>query len=103
MTLRLITPPAFEPVTLAEAKAHCRIVINDDDSLVANLISVARERAEHETGRSLMLQAWEQVQDELAGDVRLGMPPVIDVDLFSYVDPDGVLRTLPPDQWTFVS
>ena len=37
--LELATPPASEPVTLAEAKAHLRLEIDDDDALVAGLIT----------------------------------------------------------------
>ena len=38
MTLTLITHPATEPLTLAEAKAHCRVEHALDDTLLTALI-----------------------------------------------------------------
>ena len=37
------TPPAVEPVTLSEAKAHLRVDSTDDDAYIATLITAARE------------------------------------------------------------
>lgn len=54
----LLTPPAIEPVTIAESKAHTRIDIADDDAYIAALITGAREQIEQQTGRSLITQTW---------------------------------------------
>ena len=54
MTLKLITAPATEPVTLAEAKVHLRCG-DDEDALLGVLIQAAREQAEHQLGRALVL------------------------------------------------
>ena len=51
MSLTLITPAAAEPITLAEARAQCRIDGTDEDALLTIAIAAARSRAEHETGR----------------------------------------------------
>jgi uncharacterized phiE125 gp8 family phage protein len=58
MPLELITPPALEPVTLAEAKAHLKVDVTDDDALIGTLISAARARAEWHTGRAFVTQGW---------------------------------------------
>jgi len=39
-----------EPVTLAEAKNYCRVTTNQDDALITDLITQAREAVEKATG-----------------------------------------------------
>ena len=56
--LTLVTAPASEPVSLAEAKAHLRIEAADDDSLIGALITAARQSAEAHMRRALMSQTW---------------------------------------------
>jgi len=53
-TVRRLTPPATEPVTLAEAKKHLRINTDftKDDNYIQGLISSARDHAEKYCGRS---------------------------------------------------
>ena len=52
------TPPAVEPVTLSEAKAHCRIDSTADDAYVASLITAAREWCEQYLDRTLVYTQW---------------------------------------------
>ena len=48
MSYKLITTPVVEPVTLAEAKDHCRIDGTElDDLLNGVIIPSSRESAEH--------------------------------------------------------
>jgi uncharacterized phiE125 gp8 family phage protein len=58
MPLQLITPPAIEPVTLEEAKAHLKVDTAYDDALITALIAAARARAEWHTGRAFVTQSW---------------------------------------------
>jgi hypothetical protein len=62
--LTLITPPASEPVTLAEAKAHLRLEIGDDDALVAGLVTAARQHVEDLIAQSLVTQTWQLTLDK---------------------------------------
>lgn len=95
MTLKLITAPATEPVTLAEAKAQCRVDVSDEDSLITALIVAARQEAEHILGRALITQTWERVVDAFPDvELELGMPPVQSVTSITYVDLAGVTQTL---------
>jgi uncharacterized phiE125 gp8 family phage protein len=55
----LITPPATEPVTLAELKAHARITGTQDDTLLTGLLKAARQWCEHYTRRAFIHQVWE--------------------------------------------
>ena len=58
MTSTLIAGPGEEPVSLAEAKAWCRIDASDEDALVTALIAAARLHIEGLTGRALVTQSW---------------------------------------------
>lgn len=97
MSIQLITPPAEEPVSLAEAKLHCRIEADatDEDALIAGLIVAARQAAEHETGRALVRQVWRMSLDAFpVAAIEAPHPPLISVDEIRYIDPDGALQTL---------
>lgn len=54
----LLSPPALEPVTLAEIKAHARIEDSSDDSLLEALIASARQWCEAFTRRAFLSQTW---------------------------------------------
>jgi uncharacterized phiE125 gp8 family phage protein len=101
MPLKLITPPAVEPITLDEAKVQLKIDADEtaDDDLIERIIAMARESAEHATARVLLPQTWELALDEFCDEVRLPMPPLISVTTFSYVDADGVTQILLPEAY----
>jgi hypothetical protein len=40
--VKVVTPPAADPVSLAEAKAQLRVTWGDDDAIISRLIKVAR-------------------------------------------------------------
>jgi len=96
MAYKIITHPTFEPVSLAEAKAHCRVDGNDDDALITALIRAARESAEHETGRALCTQTRELVLDAFPEAFILRGAPVQSIVSIKYLDLDGIEQTLDP-------
>lgn len=59
----LLTPPASEPVALADVKTFLRIDGTANDAVLAILISSARRMAEEYTKRSLITQSWTLVMD----------------------------------------
>ena len=59
MKATLVTPPAFEPVTVAELKEHLRVDSTNEDSLIERLIVDARETVEAWTRRAIITQTWE--------------------------------------------
>lgn len=56
--IHLATPPAVEPVTLAEVKAQARIEADAADALLTALISAARQASEAFTNRAYVTQTW---------------------------------------------
>jgi gp6-like head-tail connector protein len=77
MTSLLIAGPGEEPVSLAEAKAWCRLDSTDEDDLVSALIAAARLQVESETRRALVTQSWRLTLDCPRG--RLIVLPVAPV------------------------
>lgn len=87
--------PETEPVTAAEAKLHCRIDGSDDDSLVAALITAAREHVEEVTERALIEQTWRLTLAAFpCGRLLLPRPRLIAVSSIVYLDTDGASQTL---------
>lgn len=101
MPLTLITPPATEPITLAEAKAQCKVEHALDDDLITTLIQTYRERAEHETGRALITQTWELSLDAFPeAEIELPKPNVVSITSVTYLDSAGVLQTISGANYT---
>lgn len=100
MSVKVITPPAAEPISLIEAKLHLRVDSSDEDALITSLIASAREGAEHLTGRALMAQTLELALDGFPGAIKLPMPPLVSVTSVTYVDLVGVAQTLPDTDYT---
>src|SRR6185295_11579020 len=76
MSSILLTPPAVEPVTLAEAKAYLRVEHDDDDDVIGALIAGARIHVEAQTRRALITQTWRLSHDLWPPDGRLAVVPV---------------------------
>jgi uncharacterized phiE125 gp8 family phage protein len=74
------TPPAVEPVTLAEAKAHLRVDTSDDDTYIGTLITAAREWCEQYLDRTLVHTQWVMRFDTFppdgTQDIELPRPPM---------------------------
>lgn len=113
MPLVLITAPADEPVSLAEARLHLRLdasgtpATHPDDDLVTALIAAARQNldgADGVLGRALITQTWELrmpafpcrawPSTRVADAIRLPLPPLQSVTSIKYDDPAGVEQTL---------
>ncbi len=72
----LLTPPAVEPLTLADAKLYLRVEHDEDDDVIAALIAAARSHVEAQTRRALITQTWRLVRDEWPRDGRIAVVPV---------------------------
>jgi uncharacterized phiE125 gp8 family phage protein len=75
------TPPAVEPVTLSEAKAHLRVDATEDDAYIATLITAAREWVEQYLDRTLVHTQWvmrfDKFPDSGIEPVELPRPPMV--------------------------
>jgi uncharacterized phiE125 gp8 family phage protein len=71
----LLSGPAVEPATLAEAKAYLRVEHDDDDDVIAALIAGARVHVEIETRRALITQSWRIVRDAWPTGGRIAVLP----------------------------
>jgi hypothetical protein len=108
--LRLITPPAAEPVSLATFKGVLRIDAGDtswDPTLTMFLIA-ARESVENYCRIALVTQTWLARLDSFPSvalrydrngypQILLPKPPFQSIDSISYVDTSGAVQTLTRD------
>lgn len=101
MTAALITPPAVEPVLLAEAKAHLRLDHSDDDLVVSALLVAARSLIESRLGTLMIRQGWRFYLDRwpASGMVRLPLGPLVSVDRITVYGASGEPAELAPAQY----
>lgn len=92
----LVTPPAAEPVTLTEAKAHLRLEHALDDTYVTALIKAARIHAEDVCWRGFVTQTWELILEAFPGadEVELRKGNLGAVTSVKYIDANGVEQTM---------
>lgn len=95
-----ITPPAAEPVTLAEAKLHLRVTDAAEDALIALYITAARESCEDRLDTTLPTTSWRLTLDAFPDAIRLVRGPLASVDAVRYIDANGALQTLAPQDYT---
>ena len=95
MELKVVTPPAAEPLSTAEAKLHLRVDHSADDALITALIVAAREHVENylvgslvEQTRAVYLSAWPY------SPFRLPCGPVQSIESVKYEDENGDTQTV---------
>lgn len=102
---KVTTGPDVEPITLTEAKLHCRIDNNEEDALIDLFRQVAREMTEQATNRSLITQTRVMKMDYFPRNFGRGFKddwasiflpygPVQSVTSVVYYDKDDVEQTL---------
>lgn len=74
MRVTVVTPPATEPITTAEAKAFLRVEHAEDDALIGALIAAAREAVERHTARALLTQTRRAYYDAAEARLPLVLP-----------------------------
>ena len=96
MNLVVVTPPAAEPVLIADAKLQLRVTHDSEDSLITHLIVAAREHCEMYHGRAYITQTLKLQLDEWPedGEIVLPRPPYQSVTSIKYIDSDGAQQTI---------
>lgn len=98
MTAVLMSGPAVEPVSLDEAKAHLRVDMNDEDTLVSSLIAAARIHVEAYLQRVFITQTWSIYLDKWPQGQSLRLPilPVQSVTAINKYDVNNTFVTIDP-------
>lgn len=103
MTITTLTPPASEPVSLAEAKLYLRIDHAHEDGLIETLIAAAREAVEAAIGRALIARTVRESLDiwvrEAAQGAVLGLGPVSEVIAVRLLAENGSQSVLDPERY----
>ena len=94
--------PSEEPVTVAEAKAHCRVTASDEDTQFGNWIKAARQHIERECSIRLVTQTVVMRGDGLTALERLPVAPIQSVSSVAYLDSNGATQTLAGADYTAV-
>ena len=99
MSAILLTPPALESVTLADAKHFLRIEHDDDDDVLAALIAAARVHVEAKTRHALITQVWRLTRDvwPATGLLPILPVPLREVTAVGVYRDDGMLQMLDVD------
>ena len=84
-----VAAPGAEPITLAEAKLYLRVDNTEEDTLIAGLISCAREDAEQYLRQSLITQSWKLAFDDDVEDaISFPQGPVQSITSVTLFDKD---------------
>jgi uncharacterized phiE125 gp8 family phage protein len=100
MGLTLLTPATVFPVTLDEARAHCRVTHTDENALLTGYIKAATRYVEQNLSASIAEQVWGLTLDAFSDYIELARGPVISVDAFAYIDTAGSPQTVDSGLYT---
>lgn len=95
MSLTLLSPPAAEPVTLSDVKAHLRVTHSDEDALITGLSVAAVRAVEARGGLALMPQQWRLTLDAVPEDTLfLSLSPVTAIDDVAVIGGEGTPQSV---------
>jgi uncharacterized phiE125 gp8 family phage protein len=96
--------PTFEPVSLDDLKKHVELPLNytQHDSMLRDLITVAREMVEHDTGivGATGTFTWKLTEWPCDDWIELPIRPVSSVTSIQYRDTGGTLQTWSSAEYT---
>lgn len=99
MTHALVTPPATEPLSLAEVKAHLRVDHDREDQLIAQTLKAATQYVEFACDQKMLTQVWRQYVDcfPVTRELALTVKPVQSVAAITAFGRDGTPNALSLD------
>ncbi len=100
MSLILTSPPAAEPLSLAELKAFLRVDGTEEDGLIGSVASAARAHLEALTRRAFVTQGWRILRDAWppTGFLALPLGPVRSLDAVTVTTAEGAVA-VPTDRF----
>ncbi len=101
MALTLKTPATTEPISLKDAKNHCRVDddITNDDSLIRSFIKAATQAAQAFTRRQFINATYEIRFDGFPYQINPPRPPLVSVVSIKYKDTDNADQTVSTDDY----
>lgn len=89
--------PAAPAISLAEAKRHLRVLHDDDDADIAELVEVATAAIEGPNGIGVALspQTWRMSLDHFPCEIIVPLGPVTSITSIAYTGADGNPATVP--------
>jgi uncharacterized phiE125 gp8 family phage protein len=93
--------PGGGPVSLVEAKAHCRVTSSDEDTTIAIYLAAATGLVEKITGLRLVEQTVTFTRNDLLDEMPLPIAPIQSLTV-AYLDTAGAEQTLSSGLYDFV-
>lgn len=91
MTVKIVTPPSVEPVSLAELREQLRIDHDDEVAILLQKISAARRHVESLTGLALAPATFDLTLDRFpAAEIAIPKAPLVSVTSVSFIGADGI-------------
>lgn len=88
--IKITTAPTSEPVSVAEAKLHCRVDHSTEDDLFTRLIETARIQCEDISGRAFITRTLTAYLDYWPDYIfELPYPPLATIESIKYYDDAG--------------
>lgn len=97
--LTVVTEPASEPISLAEAKLFLRVDHSDEDDLISALVTASRQILEQETRRCFLATSLRATYPVWEERMYLPRSPLSSVTAVKYYDDANELQTLSSDYY----
>ena len=105
VSLAQTVAPTSEPVSLADAKEHLRIIGTSSDNDITAYLAAARDYVEGYTNRQLVTATYTAKLDGFPPNgcrLYLPKPPLASVTSLAYIDSEGVTQTVSTSDYEVV-